>query len=102
VLVTDIAMPDQDGYDLLASIRSQEGESAEILAVALTAYASREDRIRLLSAGFHAHVAKPVDATELTAVVASLGRTAQRLRAQAGRPSMAHAPAGGGRPVRMA
>jgi len=102
VLVTDIAMPDQDGYDLLASIRSQEGEPAEILAVALTAYASREDRIRLLSAGFQAHVAKPVDSMELTAVVASLGRTAQRLRAQAGRPSMAHAPAGGGRPVRMA
>src|SRR5207249_1386488 len=102
VLVTDIAMPDQDGYDLLASIRSQEGEPAEILAIALTAYASREDRIRLLSAGFQAHVAKPVDSMELTAVVASLGRTAQRLRAQAGRPAMAHAPAGGGRPVGLA
>ena len=102
ILVTDIAMPDQDGYDLLASIRSQEGEPAEILAVALTAYASREDRIRLLSAGFQAHVAKPVDPAELTAVVASLGRTAQRLRAQAGRPATAHAPAGGGRPVRVA
>ena len=70
-------------------------------AVALPAYASREDRIRLLSAGFQAHVTKPVDSTELTAVVASLGRTAQRLRAR-GRPSMAHAPAGGGRPVRVA
>src|SRR6266849_5704365 len=102
VLVTDIAMPDQDGYDLLASIRNREGEPAEILAVALTAYASREDRIRLLSAGFQAHVAKPVDSKELTAVVASLGRTAQRLRAQAGRPTMAHEPAGGGRPVRVA
>src|SRR5207245_91194 len=73
VLVTDIAMPDQDGYDLLASIRNQEGEPAEILAVALTAYASREDRIRLLSAGFQAHVTKPVDSTEVTAVVGSLG-----------------------------
>ena len=102
VLVTDIAMPDQDGYELLATIRSREDEPAEILAVALTAYASKDDRIRLLSAGFQAHVAKPVDATELTAVVASLGRTAQRLRAQAGRPSVAHAPAGAGRPVRLA
>jgi len=102
VLVTDIAMPDQDGCDLLASIRSQEGEPAETLAVALTAYASKEDRIRLLSAGFQAHVAKPVDATELTAVVASLGRTAQRLRAQAGRPVVARAPPPGGRPARVA
>jgi len=102
VLVTDIAMPDQDGCDLLASIRSQEGEPAETLAVALTAYASKEDRIRLLSAGFQAHVAKPVDATELTAVVASLGRTAQRLRAQAGRPVVARAPTPGGRPARVA
>ena len=56
----------------------------QILAVALTAYASREDRIRLLSAGFQAHVPKPVDPTELTAVVANLGRAAQRLRAEAG------------------
>jgi len=84
VLVTDIAMPNEDGYDLLASIRAQQGEQAEILAVALTAYASREDRIRLLSAGFQAHVPKPVDPTELTAVVANLGRAAQRLRAEAG------------------
>src|SRR5438876_737558 len=102
VLVTDIAMPDQDGCDLLATIRSQEGEPAEILAVALTAYASKEDRIRLLSAGFQAHVVKPVDATELTAVVESLGRTAQRLRAQAGRPVVARAPTPGGRPARVA
>ena len=102
VLVTDIAMPDQDGCDLLATIRSQEGEPAEILAVALTAYASKEDRIRLLSAGFQAYVAKPVDATELTAVVESLGRTAQRLRAQAGRPVVARAPTPDGRPARVA
>ena len=89
VLVTDIAMPDEDGYELLANIRSQQGERAETLAVALTAYASKEDRIRLLSAGFQAHVPKPVDPTELTAVVGNLGRAARRLRAPAGmRPAV--------------
>jgi len=96
VLVTDIAMPDEDGYALLAAIRSQQGESAGILAVALTAYASKEDRIRLLSAGFHAHVPKPVDPTELTAVVANLGHAAQRLRARVGRPFVGDTPASGG------
>ena len=81
VLVTDIGMPDEDGYELLATIRSRAGDAEQILAVALTAYASRDDRIRMLAAGFQAHVAKPVDPSELTTVVASLGQTARRLRA---------------------
>src|SRR5437762_1235715 len=51
VLVTDIGMPGEDGYGLLMKVRGQQGESARLPAVALTAYASRDDRIRLLSAG---------------------------------------------------
>ncbi len=79
VLVTDIGMPGEDGYGLLMKVRGQPGESARLPAVALTAYASRDDRIRLLSAGFQAHVPKPVDPDELVTVVANLGRTARRL-----------------------
>jgi len=79
VLVTDIGMPGEDGYGLLTKVRDQQGESARLPAIALTAYASRDDRIRLLSAGFQAHVAKPVDPEELVTVVANLGRTARRL-----------------------
>src|SRR6266581_3458720 len=79
VLVTDVGMPGEDGYGLLTKVRGQQGESARLPAVALTAYASRDDRIRLLSAGFQAHVPKPVDPEELVTVVANLGRTARRL-----------------------
>ena len=78
VLVSDVAMPEEDGYALVASLRARDGEIAQIPAVALTAYASREDKVRLLSAGFQAHVAKPLDAAELVAVIASLGRAAGR------------------------
>jgi len=63
-------MPGEDGYGLLVKVRGQQGESARLPAVALTAYASRDDRIRLLSAGFQAHVPKPVDPEELVTVVA--------------------------------
>jgi CheY-like chemotaxis protein len=53
-------------------------------AVAVTAYASREDRIRLLSAGFQAHIPKPVDPAELVTVIASLARGAGRVDDRAG------------------
>jgi PAS domain S-box-containing protein len=72
VLVSDVGMPGEDGYGLIASLRAREGDEACIPAVALTAFASREDKVRLLSAGFQAHIAKPLDAAELIAVIASL------------------------------
>jgi PAS domain S-box-containing protein len=78
VLVSDIGMPGEDGYEFVGKLRAQDGAAAQIPAVALTAYASREDRIRLLSAGFQAHVPKPVDPRELVTVVANLARTAGR------------------------
>jgi signal transduction histidine kinase/ActR/RegA family two-component response regulator len=73
VLVSDIGMPDQDGYELISRVRSLESQlGKQIPAVALTAYARTEDRIRALSAGFQIHVPKPVEPTELTTVVATL------------------------------
>lgn len=71
VLVTDIGMPQFDGYDLLARVR-QTPALRDLPAIALTAFARSEDRQRALLAGFQLHVAKPVDAAELTIVVASL------------------------------
>ncbi len=72
-LVSDIAMPDRDGYDLIREIRSRDPEhGGSIPAVAVTAYTRAEDRVRALAAGFQMHVAKPIDPDELIAVVASL------------------------------
>jgi CheY-like chemotaxis protein len=77
VLVSDIGMPEQDGYELIAKVRGHEaGLNERIPAIALTAYARLEDRIRALNAGFQVHVPKPIEPAELIAVVASLtGRT---------------------------
>jgi signal transduction histidine kinase/CHASE1-domain containing sensor protein len=75
VLVSDIAMPDEDGYGLIRKIRSLEnGVSENIPAVAITAYAKEEDRERALSAGFQIYLAKPVELTELISVVARAAR----------------------------
>ncbi|WP_193200351.1 ATP-binding protein [Nostoc sp. MG11] len=74
VLVSDIGMPDEDGYTLIRKIREIEPEMGEhIPAVALTGYARIEDYRKALAAGFQLHVAKPVRPAELIAVVASLG-----------------------------
>jgi len=71
VLVSDIAMPDCDGYGLIAKVRSLEnGEAQSIPAVAITAYAKEEDRKRALSSGFQIYLSKPVELTELVRVVA--------------------------------
>ncbi len=77
VLVSDIEMPGQDGYTLIRKIRALAPERGGMTrAVALTAFGRPEDRIRSLMAGFNIHVSKPVDPSELTAIVASLaGRT---------------------------
>jgi len=71
VLVSDIAMPDEDGYGLIERVRLLENGAVEnIPAVAITAYAKEEDRKRALSAGFQIYLAKPVELTELISVVA--------------------------------
>jgi PAS domain S-box-containing protein len=72
-LVADIAMPIQDGYDLIRQVRSLGPEQGgKIPAVAVTAYALAEDRVRVLESGYQMHVSKPVDPDELIATVASL------------------------------
>ena len=75
VLVSDIGMPDEDGYSLIRKVRAQEAEQGEkILAVALTAFARDEERRLALQAGFQVHVSKPIEPEELVAVVANLAK----------------------------
>ena len=75
VLLADIGMPEQDGYDLIAKIRgASEPELRTVAAAALTAYSTPEDRLRVLSAGYHLHMAKPMNPVELAAAVARLAK----------------------------
>jgi PAS domain S-box-containing protein len=69
VLVSDIGMPIEDGYSLLGKVRSI---APELPAIALTAYAGKEDRSRSIKSGFQAHLTKPVDSPSLIAVLAQL------------------------------
>jgi CheY-like chemotaxis protein len=71
ILVSDIGLPDVDGYELIQRVRQAGDSIANIPAVALTAFARYEDRTRALRAGYNAHVAKPVEPTELLVTVAS-------------------------------
>jgi PAS domain S-box-containing protein len=74
VLVSDIGMPGEDGYAFLGKVRALGGETGRIPAIALTAYATTEDRVRIFSAGFQVHIAKPIEPAELVTVVASAAR----------------------------
>ena len=75
VLVSDIGMPQMDGYALIRRIRQLPAErGGGIPAAALTAYAGVEDRMRVLSAGYQMHVPKPVEPAELATVVGSLAQ----------------------------
>ena len=78
VLVSDIGMPEEDGYALIHQVRALSPEQGGSMpAIALTAYARSEDRLKVILAGFQMHMAKPVEAAELLALVASLaGRVA--------------------------
>jgi PAS domain S-box-containing protein len=73
VLVSDIGLPEIDGYELIRRVRQMGGGSVgRIPAIALTAHASPDDRTRALRAGYQAHIAKPVDPSELVATIVSL------------------------------
>lgn len=73
VLVSDIGMPGEDGYDLIRRVRRLEAaRGRHIPAIALTAYAAAEDRRRTLRAGYDSHVAKPVEASAFAPLIASL------------------------------
>ncbi len=75
LLISDIGMPDEDGYELMRRIRRLPAEAGgRVPAIALTAYARTEDRMHALRAGYQMHVPKPVELAELAAVAASLVR----------------------------
>ena len=83
VLLSDIEMPGEDGYSLIAKVRALgAARGGNTPAAALTAYARAEDRTKALMAGFQLHVPKPVEPLELVAVVTNL----------AGRAGVAAAP----------
>jgi CheY-like chemotaxis protein len=76
VLISDIGMPDEDGYSLIRKVRAREAVGgSQIRALALTAWSRSEDRQRALAAGFQSHLAKPVDPEELARAVAALIHT---------------------------
>lgn len=78
VVVSDIGMAEEDGYALIAKLRAGADGLKDLPVIALTAYASVDDRVRLLSAGFQMHVTKPVEPIELVTVVANVGRMVRK------------------------
>ena len=82
VLVSDIGMPEQDGYELIRQVRAMDAERVgNVPALALTAYARGEERTMAMRAGFQMHLAKPVEPAELIAVVAKLVQKTDKLMA---------------------
>ena len=79
VLVSDLGMPEQDGYALIKKVRGMESadHTTRIPALALTAYAKAEDRVRALASGYQVHLSKPVEPAEFVLVVASLAGRGQ-------------------------
>jgi signal transduction histidine kinase len=74
VIISDIGMPTQDGFEFIRKVRQLPPEKGgRIPAVALTAYARAEDRLRVLRSGYQMHLSKPVELAELVAVVANIG-----------------------------
>ena len=74
MIVCDIGMPGTDGYAFVKRLRSRPGADGAVPAIALTAYATRDDEARALRAGFQVHLAKPVDPSLLARAIASLAR----------------------------
>jgi CheY-like chemotaxis protein len=72
LLLSDIGMPNVDGYELIRRVRQQASDRVRRLpAIAMTAFARSEDRTRALLAGFQVHLPKPIETAELLAVVVS-------------------------------
>jgi len=74
IIVSDIGMPGEDGYQFIRRVRSLQNPHRNVPAVALTAFARAEDRRKAALAGFQTHLSKPVEAAELVAIVANLAR----------------------------
>ena len=79
VLVSDLGMPEQDGYEFIKNVREMESadHTVRIPALALTAYAKAEDRVRALASGYQVHLSKPVEPAEFVLVVANLAGRGQ-------------------------
>ena len=75
LLVSDIGMPNEDGYSLIARLRKLKTKRAkEMPAIALTAYATKDDQERTLASGFQLHVSKPIDPEKLiTSIAKAMG-----------------------------
>jgi CheY-like chemotaxis protein len=72
ILISDIGMPGEDGYSLIRRVRGlSPTNGGDVPAVALTAYARREDVVRAEASGFHIHIAKPIAVEELVAAIKS-------------------------------
>jgi signal transduction histidine kinase/CheY-like chemotaxis protein len=83
ILVSDIGMPEQDGYALIEELRRMPAErGGRMPAIALTAYAHEEDRRRALRAGFQAHLTKPVEAQQLLADIARLTANREEVKTE--------------------
>jgi CheY-like chemotaxis protein len=79
ILISDIGRPEIDGYELVRRIREEErSNGTKTPAIALTAFARIEDRVKALAAGYQMHVAKPVEPGELLTIVASLAGFMER------------------------
>ena len=72
MLVSDVGMPEQDGYDLIREVRRRGHHAGELPAVALTAFAHHDDVRDAEAAEFQIHIAKPVNLYELTVVISRL------------------------------
>jgi CheY-like chemotaxis protein len=83
ILVADIGMPGEDGYELVRRVRAlSEPDLAQLPAMALTAYARAEERAQAFSAGFQSHMTKPVEPSELIATIARMLEEAGRAMGQ--------------------
>jgi PAS domain S-box-containing protein len=80
ILISDIGMPKEDGYSLMRRVRKLEGETGRLPAIALTAYARAEDRLKAIEAGYQLHLEKPVEASTLISMVETLSKRGQSLR----------------------
>jgi CheY-like chemotaxis protein len=90
VLISDVGMPELDGYDLIREVRARGLTPDDLPAIALTAFARGEDEERSLSAGFQVHLSKPVDQNRLVATVASVAFKGSGSRSASDRHPAAH------------
>ena len=77
IIVSDIGLPEMDGYDFIRALREVEGDGERIPAIALTGYAGAVDESKALNAGYELHFSKPINLTELAMAIAKLSGKSQ-------------------------